>query len=211
MQGAGPLLDPNVNRGDSDFDVRQSLHGAVFVALPGPRGGRAAGLLRNWTASTIFFARTALPVYIEILTGVDLRPDLVPGQPVYLYGSEYPGGKSFNIAAFTAPPAGVGQGNLGRNALRGFGAWQADLALHRAFRLSEQTTVEFRCEAFNAFNHPNFANPDGYILLPRGATGLVSLSSFAAALSPQGTLGQLNQLFQIGGPRSLQLALRLSF
>jgi hypothetical protein len=210
-QGTAPLLNPNANRGDSDFDVRQSLHGAVFVALPGPRAGRAAGLLRNWTASSIFFARTALPVYVEILAGVGLRPDLVPGQPLYLHGSEYPGGKSFNIAAFTRPPVGASQGNLGRNVLRGFGAWQADLALHRSFRLSEQAAVEFRWEAFNAFNHPNFADPGGFITTPQGTAGMISPSSLAAALSPPGTLGELNQVFQIGGARSLQLALRLSF
>jgi hypothetical protein len=160
-QGIAPLLDPNLNRGDSDFDVRQSLHGAVFFALPAPRLGPVAALLRNWTASSIFFARTALPVNVALLTHADVRPDLVPGQPLYLYGGGYPGGKSLNIGAFAAPPEGVEQGTLGRNALQGFGAWQADVALHRDFRLAEHTTMQFRCEAFNVFNHPNFANPGG--------------------------------------------------
>jgi hypothetical protein len=59
------------------------------------------------------------------------RPDVVPGAPLVLYGSGYPGGKIFNSAAFTAPPPGQ-QGDFGRNVLRGFDATQADLALQRA-------------------------------------------------------------------------------
>jgi hypothetical protein len=179
------------------------------------------GVLRNWTASTIFFARTAVPsnflsigkaVYGEI----DPRPDIVPGQPLYLYSSAYPGGKSINPAAFVPPPSGVEQGDLGRNALRGFGAWQADFALHRDFHLSEHTSLQLRGEAFNLFNHPNFATLTGGAGHPQTisySSGLygVSQSSLAGGLSPSGTLGQLNQLFQIGGPRSLQFALRLAF
>jgi hypothetical protein len=212
------LLYPNLIRGDSDFDIRQSLHGALFVALPAPHSGPASVLLRKWTASTIFFARTALPTNLIIGDwNTILRPDLVPGQPLYLYGSGYPGGKSFNVAAFTTPPYGVLEGDLGRNALRGFGAWQADLALHREFRLTEHTTMQFRGEAFDVFNHPNFANPSGNGTIPQiditygPPNWNISQASLAAGLSPIGALGELNRLFQVGGPRSLQLALRLTF
>jgi hypothetical protein len=215
LDALASLRDPDENRGDSDFDVRQSLHGSLFVLLPAPRRGPGA-VLRNWTASSIFFARTALPTNLVTITytGAELRPDLVPGQPLYLYGPAYPGGKSVNPAAFTDPAKGAKQGDLGRNALRGFGAWEADIALRREFRISEHTTMQFRGEAFNVFNHPNFANPTNSaglqeLLLSR-FPGL-SQSSFAAGLSPVGTLGQLHQLFQIGSPRSLQLALRFRF
>ena len=214
--GLTSLLDPDENRGDSDFDVRQSLHGSVFIRLPAPGSGPGAVMLRNWTASTIFFARTALPTNLVTIThsGTELRPDVVAGQPLYLYNAAYPGGKGFNAAAFTEPANGAKQGDLGRNALRGFGAWQADFALHRQFQLSEHTTMQVRGEAFNVFNHPNFANPTSgnppQELILVGVPGL-SMSSLAAGLSPIGTLGQLHQLFQIGSPRSLQLALRFSF
>jgi hypothetical protein len=139
----------------------------------------------------------------------------VPGQPLYLYSGALPGGKRFNPAAFVNPPANVTQGSLGRNVLRGFGAWQADLALHREFRLAEHTSLQFRGEAFNVFNHPNFANPYSGInpkyAMTGGSTFGEAQSSLAAGLSSVGVLGQLSQLFQIGGPRSLQLALRLTF
>src|SRR5262249_28062591 len=50
-------LDPNSNRGSSDFDVRRSFNGAVIVELPGTRGHGLAALLRDWRANCIFFAR----------------------------------------------------------------------------------------------------------------------------------------------------------
>jgi hypothetical protein len=212
--GLASLLDPNENRGDSDFDVRQSLHGALFVTLPAPRNGLSAVLLRDWTASTIFFARTALPTNIVMITnaGTELRPDVVPGQPLYLYSAAYPGGKGINLHAFRAPSDGVRQGDLGRNVLREFGAWEADFAVHREFRLAERTRLQVRGEAFNVFNHPNFANPNfGQFLTAVGQSLGLSQSSLAAGLSPVGTLGQLHQLFQIGSPRSLQVALRFRF
>jgi hypothetical protein len=214
-QNMTTLLDPDQNRGDSDFDVRHSLHGAIFAHLPSPRTGFAAIPLRNWTVSTIFFVRSALPTNVLTFTdqGLILRPDIVAGQPLYLYSSVYPGGKRYNPGAFVNPPDGVAEGDLGRNVLRGFGAWQADFALHREFRLAEHTSVQVRGEAFNFFNHPNFANPSG--TNPKetelGPSFGESTNSLVASLSSSGVLGQLNQLFQVGGPRSLQLALRLTF
>jgi hypothetical protein len=208
--------DPNQNRGSSDFDVRQSLHGAVFASLPAPRSGPTAVLLRNWTASSIFFARSALPMDVLILNGAGYaRPDLVPGQPLYMYSASYPGGKRYNPAAFTTPPDGVLGGNFGRNVLRGFGAWQIDLAVHRQFKFSEHAGLQLRAEAFNVFNHPNFANPSFSQKPTQAVAGLstfgLSETTLASALSPAGTLGELSPLFQIGGPRLLQFSLRLTF
>jgi hypothetical protein len=76
-----------------------------------------------------------------------------------LYGSQYPGGKIFNEAAFTAPPIGQ-EGDFGRNILRGFGAWQADLALQRQFHVTEKFGLRFRAEFFNILNHTNFLTPN---------------------------------------------------
>ena len=218
------FLHANINKGSSDFDIRQSVNGALVAALPSPSHGAARRLLRNWTTSGIFFARSALPTdvvnpHYSLGPGRGLpygftRPNLVPGQPLYLYGSGYPGGKVYNLAAFALPPVSEEEGDFGRNVLRGFPASQIDFALHRGFRLSERVALQFRAEAFNVFNHPNFANPTSpddptnlELLLPSQTK---SLSTLANGLAP-GVPGQLNSLFQIGGPRSTQLALRLSF
>lgn len=216
------FLHANINKGSSDFDIRHALNGALLAALPSPSHGAAGKLLRNWTASSIFFAHSALPTNLitaDLGTAYNggpglIRPNVVPDQPLYLYGSVYPGGKAFNLAAFTYPAPDMEEGTLGRNVLRGFGAWQIDFALHRTFRLRERTALQFRAEAFNVLNHPNFANPgdqddptdlEVFTPFPRQ-----SGSSLANGLAP-GVPGQLNSLFQIGSPRSMQLALRLIF
>jgi hypothetical protein len=94
------------------------------------------------------------------------------------------------------------QGTLGRNVLRGFGLSQVDLSIRRPFRLHESLRLEFRLDAFNVLNQANFANP----------TGVMTSSNFGRATQILSTgLGGLNPLFQVGGPRSLQLSLRVSF
>jgi hypothetical protein len=204
---------PNTDRGSSDFDIRHSLNGSLIAPLPSPRRGIPAILFHNWSANSIFFARSALPT--DVLAPDFERPDLVPGVPLYLYGSQYPGGKRYNAAAFTDPPDGV-QGDLGRNVLRGFGAWQIDFALHRTFRLSESTSLQFRAEAFNILNHPNFANPSDYgdpvhLTLTSDPRVGTAAEMLATGLAQTSVPGGLNSLFQVGGPRSMQFALRLHF
>jgi hypothetical protein len=195
--------------GSSDFDIRQSLNGSIIAALPSPHNGIAAVLFRNWTANSIFFARSALPADLYIGSPY-IRPNLVPGEPLYLYGPEYPGGKSFNLAAFAAPPGALTtaevQGDLGRNVLRGLCAWQIAFALHREFPLREGVSLQFRAEAFNLLNHPNFANPSdsdnpGVLTVAPGPQWGAATQTLANGLSPSGVVGQLSPLFQIGGPR----------
>jgi hypothetical protein len=213
-------LDPDIDRGSSDFDIRHSLNGSAIAALPAPHSGIGAVLFRNWSANSIFFARSALPTDLlasnpSILNFYSARPNLVPGQPLYLYGPGYPGGKSYNGAAFSNPVPGA-EGNLGRNVLRGFGAWQIDFALHRTFRFTERTSLQLRVEAFNILNHPNFANPSdpgdpGRLTIANTPAFGTSTETLATGLGSTNIPGQLNPLFQIGGPRSMQFALRLSF
>jgi hypothetical protein len=57
------------------------------------------------------------------------------------------------------------QGDLGRNALHGFGATQVDLALRRQFTLRERVSLQARADLFNIFNDPNFGPPINYMVL----------------------------------------------
>jgi hypothetical protein len=211
-------LNPNIDRGSSDFDVRHSLNGAVIAQLPSPRRGVWAAVLGRWSATSIFFARSALPTDILEPPAEGIRPDYVYGAPLYLYGSQYPGGKRYNPTAFVdAVPGQIG--NLGRNVVRGFGAWQIDFALHREIKLSESTRLQLRAEVFNVLNHPNFANPSdptdpsglGRLFFFPGPRFGVSTQMLASGLGPLLIPGELNPIFQIGGPRVSQLALRLIF
>jgi Carboxypeptidase regulatory-like domain len=211
----GPF-DPR-QKGPSDFDIRHALNGSVLADLPSPATGIKSVLFRNWSANSIFFTRTAVPSDLFATTEFVHRPDWVPGQPLYLYGPGFPGGKSFNRAAFAPPPPGR-DGTLGRNVLRGFGAWQVDLGLHREFRMTERLRCQFRLEAFNVLNHPNFANPSNphdfavlKVLLGPASQFGVANRMLNQSLSPIGALGQLDPLFQTGGPRTLQFAVRIRF
>lgn len=108
-------------------------------------------------------------------------------------------GQSINRAAFNFPPAGQ-QGTLGRNALKAFSVSQVDVALARLFALTERWKVQLRAEAFNVFNLPNFA----------GLVTRINFPTFGRSQSNKslGFDAGLNPLYQIGGPRSIQSALK---
>jgi hypothetical protein len=209
------FANPNVDRGNSDFDVRHSFTGAATYDVPSPKSPRMERcLLEGWSMDGFVMARTAPPVNVIELGKkyedgilIQPRPNIVTGKPFYLYGSQYPGGKVFNPAAFIAPAAGQ-QGDLGRNALRGFGAWQADFAAHRQFYLTERAGLQFRAEMFNVFNHPNFGPPDNLV---GDAFFGQSTQTLGTSLGAGGGSGGFNPLYQVGGPRSIQLALKLKF
>jgi hypothetical protein len=220
MPGNGSL-----NRGPSDFDIRNSFSAAVTYDVPTPRfNAFTNAIFRGWSIQSIVLARSAPPVDISdfnvpFFVGgslAEVRPDLVPGHPVYLYGSRYPGGKAFNPAAFSDPPVDTSgffalrQGNVPRNFLRGFGSAQWDFAAHRDFPIHDSLKLQFRAELFNVLNHPNFGPPNGQF--GTGAFGL-STQMLGRSLNGFGSLGAggLDPLYQLGGPRSIQFALKLQF
>jgi hypothetical protein len=229
------VLNSNVNRGPSAFDVRNSFSAALTYDMPTPKENAfAKQILRGWSTENIIQTQSARPVdvyysYLGRLTNgffTNPRPDVVAGEPFYLYGPQYPGGKAFNPAAFTAPPlAPTGcdpasppcyparQGDLPRNALRAFGSAQWDFAIHREFVIHESVKLQFRSEMFNVLNHPNFGPPVGDLQSPSAINPQFGLSPQLLGQSLSGTRGGggLDPLYQLGGPRSIQFALKLVF
>jgi hypothetical protein len=210
----GFVGNPRVDRGSSDFDIRHAFTAGVTYNLPVTATSKLArAVFGAWGLDSFIFARTAPPVDVVsalvFTNGIFLypRPNVNSGVPLELYGSGYPGGKIFNKAVFTAAPSGK-QGNLGRNVLRGFAAWQGDIAVQRQFRLNEKVALRFRSEFFNIFNHPNFSPPDNTLTDPLFGR---STQTLASSLGSGGANGGFNPLYQIGGPRSVQLALKLVF
>jgi Carboxypeptidase regulatory-like domain/TonB dependent receptor len=210
----GQVADPQVDRGNSNFDIRHAFTAGVTYELPAPGSQKTVkAILRDWSIDTFIFARSAPPVNIVgasfFAAGTQLapRPNLVSGVPLEIEGAQFPGGKIINRAAFATAPAGT-QGNFGRNVLRGFGAWQADVGLQRQFHLNERLGLRFRAEFFNIFNHPNFGPPTNVLTSPLFGR---STQTLANSLGPGGANGGLNPLYQIGGPRSIQFALKLQF
>jgi hypothetical protein len=106
----------------------------------------------------------------------------------------------------------IRQGTLGRNALRGFGATQWDLAVHREFPIWESLYLQFRAEMFNVLNHPNFGPPSSSFGFPGFGVATQMLGqSLNSGFSGNLGNGAFDPLYQIGGPRSVQFALKLSF
>jgi hypothetical protein len=90
------------------------------------------------------------------------------GQPIFGLGT-HTAAEWFNPAAFVAPPAFT-YGNVGRNSIYGPGMQTLDLAITRAFRLTEKANFQFRAEAFNALNKVNFGTPNRYVNEPQFGT-----------------------------------------
>ncbi len=206
-------------RGSSDFDVRHQLSGAVTFEVPGFKGNEfLTKISENWSLDGVFFARSGFPLNVFRTSlpipgtlGTGTRPDLVSGVPIWTVDGSAPGGKRLNPAAFAIPTT-PRQGTLGRNAIAGFGATQIDLSLGRRFVLTEKLSLQFRADAFNVFNHPNFSSADGSFARCSGTAGSQCSLPFGQAtqMLNRGLRG-LNPLYQVGGPRSLQLSLKLTF
>jgi hypothetical protein len=208
----GVFEPPLSNRADSDFDIRQLLHGAVSWNLPGVHGpATIRALTAGWGLDGIFTAQTGPPVNVTVhrdigFGGYDFRPDLVGGVPEWINDPSVAGGKRINPVALAVPLFPV-QGDLGRNAFRGFNLVQADLSVRRTFGVTDKISLTFRADLFNALNHPNFANPISFI-----GSGLFGISTTSVANSEVGggAFG-LNSVFHIGGPRAVQVSLKLQF
>jgi hypothetical protein len=217
--GSFDLATPYL-RGNSDFDVRHNFSTAFAYELPNNRfpNPLANALLDHWGVDGRVGARTGFPITLLGNSIVDPSTgstyfgnlDLVPGQPLYIYGAHCttvygnglgcPGGRAINPGAFTLPASGPG--DAPRNFVRGFGAWQIDFAFRREFPLSEKLKLQFRAETFNVLNHPSFGTIDNAFGDPRFGQATATLNSSLQGLSP---------LYQLGGPRSMQFAMKLIF
>lgn len=217
----GPDYEDELQRGNSSHDVRHNFTAALVYNLP-TRYSRLwqRAILGYWSTDLWFVARSAFPVQLigsvtfDPVTGEDVSTRLNwNGKNPYVYKAGIPGGRQFNPAVFSVPTAAqYGSGDAPRNFLRGFGENETDMAIERAFPVYEQAHLEFRAEAFNIFNHPNF----GALNVTCGATAAGALCNNAVMGQATGTLssaslGGLSSLYQHGGPRSLQFELKFQF
>jgi hypothetical protein len=241
----GPLDNLTSNRGSSDFDIRHAFSAGLTYDVPTPKTNPFINaVLHGWSVQSIIQARSAPPVDVfyspstfSELLGENaprmIRPDLIPGIPLYLYGPQYPGGKAINstpdavaggcpggsqsIGPFCPPPIDpttqlpTRQGNLGRNSLRGFGLTQWDFAVHRDFPIRESLKLQFRAEMFNVLNHPNFGPPSGCLGLFCFPSNPFGVANQMLGQSLNNGLGSFSPEYQVGGPRSIQFALKLLF
>jgi hypothetical protein len=204
----GVIISGASDYASSQFDVRQSFSSALSINLPAVgKGLWVSGITKDWSLQSVIVARTGFPFNAAIYGSspggyAASRPDLVPGQPVWIKTASAGGGRSLNPAAFSIP-ATTRQGTEGRDDIPGFGLTQMDLSLGRLFPIHERSKLQLRVDVFNLLNHPNFANPIGLIQF--------GPSYFQSSQMLNNGLGGLNPLFQQGGPRSMQLSAKISF
>jgi hypothetical protein len=211
-------IDPAwpLTRADSNLDLRHNFQAALsWDEHELSRKGFHGYVFGGWGADMRIAARSAFPVtprgniFSDPATGERYFSgvDFIPNRPLYLYGSQFPGGRVLNGGPYAADPAFVlptasAAGNAPRNMLRGFGDNQINVALRHDFHLFGSFNLQLRGEAYNLLNHPDL----GYID-----------SSLTDALFGQATLmlnqsfGPTGSLYEPGGPRSLQISLRLHF
>ena len=180
-------FDPALNYGPSNFDVRHTFVGQVVYELPYGHGrqhalhGIADGVVGGWTVSTLFQWHTGAP-FTPVVLG-SIRNSIDPGMRAGTLFANQIGdphvsspSKSewFNPAAFAAPAAGV-FGDAGRNSLYGPRFSNVNLSLAKDFQIRERMGLEIRANAYNAFNHINFSNPNNNIGDPNAGriTGVV--------------------------------------
>lgn len=175
----------NLNRGLSDNNVPHRLAVSAVWDLPFGPGrrfasrGAAGQVAGNWQLSAVYqtqdgIAFTPVLSFDNANAGTQSRPDRV------CHGSlDNPTlSRYFDTGCF-AVPAAYQFGNSGRNIIYGPGMNNIDLSLHRIFTLpfERRTTLDFRVEAFNMVNHPQFANPNTTIGV--AAAGVISATSQA--------------------------------
>jgi hypothetical protein len=106
-----PGINPNANRGPSDFDTRNRFTVGLTYDIPMPKiNAFTNAILRGWSLESIIQVQSASPVdvfegFLSQLNGAnaEVRPDVVAGIPLYLYGSAYPGGKGINFTPGAVP------------------------------------------------------------------------------------------------------------
>lgn len=169
--------DQGPERADSNDDIRHRLVVGYVWDLPfgASRTGFTGLLVKGWQFSGIATLSAGSPVHVtqdgDILntdpsggTNNEIRPNLVEGQDPTLPGSERTLARWFNTGAFAR--ATQTYGTSYRNPVVGPGLKVLDLSLAKAFTIRGGQQVQFRWEAFNALNTPQFNNPDGILGSP---------------------------------------------
>jgi trimeric autotransporter adhesin len=136
------------------------------------RNGPVRAIFGDWQLSGDVTIASGLPFTPRVLgnptdvnrgTNGTLRADVVPGHSVALPNPSIT--QWFNVAAFVAPPGGQ-YGNARRNSIIGPGSHVVDMAFTKTFPIKEPKVLEFRAQATNIFNMPQYSAIDTVVNSP---------------------------------------------
>jgi hypothetical protein len=183
-------IDPRVNYGPSDLNRGQVFNMSGIYELPVGRNKQFASSVPGWVNQIIggytlngdLTWTGGLPFtlgYAECSREIDVgpcRPNKIGGGESMSAGSFDAADHSvtyFNpVQPFTGPGNVSGQyaeplpehfGNIGNDSSTGPGFFNTDLAVNKDFNIYESVKLQLRAEAYNAFNHVNYGNPNSCI------------------------------------------------
>lgn len=195
------------DRGLSDFDARHRFVLSGIYDLPFKKNRLVAG----WEMSSIIQLQTGNPINFHTtntsFTGLGtLRPSVTG--PIQVGFSPATNGNAANVTYIQNPSVfyspgvnGNAFGNLGRNVLIGPGFANIDFAIVKNTKITEKLTWQIRGDAFDLFNHANFAQP--------GVAG--SIADTISGTSWPLLQGTRFPAGDFGSSRQLQLAMKLIF
>jgi hypothetical protein len=175
-QGFEDNHNPNLDYGPSDFDVDQRFVATAVYQLPVGRGQKFGGGMNRvedlavggWQLTGIVNFQTGFPYTIQANDIQSINDSQ------FMHGSIVPGCKiksnltaqfqRLNTACFTQPGLGT-YGTIGRNNLRQPGINNFDLGLGKQFAFTERLRFQIKADAFNAFNHHQYAGDVGGLLV----------------------------------------------
>ena len=218
-------FNPSAERSNSGFDVRH--HFTWLFNYKFPQSRVLPSLISGWGLDGIASLATGMPFTVNDYNNFNgsgefiERPDLV-GNPFAGTSAPY---AFLNLSAFQAPCsapdlvnldcAGVPHfGSSGRNKFYGPHFRNFDLAITKDTQLTERVAMQVRLDAFNVFNHPNFANPVLPNFIVDWTTNGIDPSGRGIGFLPLTVtpdVGAQNPYLGGGGPRNLELAVRFTF
>jgi Carboxypeptidase regulatory-like domain len=175
FQNGNNLDQNNINQyyGPTQQDIAHLLNAQVSVQLPFGRGRRYLGkanrlvdsLLGGWEYDALVHVRSGVRFDVttydttSLNNGQTNRADRVGNGKL----SHPTVAKWFDTSAFVVHATPMTYGNAGINPLYSDGQQQLDSSLAKTFHVTERQQIEFRVDAFNTFNHPNFSAPDSTV------------------------------------------------
>jgi Carboxypeptidase regulatory-like domain/TonB dependent receptor-like, beta-barrel len=238
----GDSTQPQLNRGNSNFDVRNRFTWNFVYQFP-DRKGSFQRLTNGWGLNGILTAQSGMPFHMILEaddfdgSGTDFpKPDVIgPLQYNFSDPSHFlnlssfavpctPVASGFTGGASSCEPGTRHFGNEGRNSLVGPPFRQLDFSIFKNTNITERVKLELRFEFYNLFNHPNFSNPlwpnfgsdPSYYGVTPSCSGCAWYSSngHLSGYLPLTTTADVGPGYPFlggGGPRSIQLAAKISF
>jgi hypothetical protein len=176
------------SKGRADFDRTHVFASSFLWDMPFFKAGNDVlhWVLGGWQVSGIFTVYSGTPVNFTasnaLLRAPDntQRPTRIADDPK-VFGEIGPGKLYFDTAAFAAPPENAFSNMKRFDSIDGPGFWRVDLSLVKRLKFGERVAAELRADAFNAFNHPAFGNPNGSY----GSATFGQVTGMAGAYSPR--------------------------